>query len=280
MVWTEQRGRNADAEAPLEEFDRIEVEVLRAFVREMKRLDPGGGAEELPLAGGLLLAGGRHAPPIHLLAGAGGERPLTAGELERAAAFFRQKGAAGYVWSLDGLSGDLADVLERAGWRRDRPHTLFRYPLEWPLPDVATAGEVEVREVEAGELEELLVMAARCWLEKQELSAEELLIGRAFSAIDFGRVFGAWVEGELAAYAHLFLLGDAATLHGACTLLEARRHGAQQALITARLRAAAEAGCRVAWLAGPEGGPTERNADRLGFQRMGVRRVYRTPEAG
>ena len=60
-------------------------------------------------------------------------------------------------------------------------------------------------------------------------------------------------------------LGDLAGLYGAAIAPDFRRRGLQQALIAARLALAARSGARLATIATAPGGPTERNAARLGF---------------
>ncbi|XVU28678.1 GNAT family N-acetyltransferase [Actinoplanes sp. CA-054009] len=58
------------------------------------------------------------------------------------------------------------------------------------------------------------------------------------------RPFGAWDGDEVVAGANVYLNGDAAGLNAAATRPTHRGRGAQSALIAARARAAAEAGCR------------------------------------
>ncbi|XVV15817.1 GNAT family N-acetyltransferase [Actinoplanes sp. CA-131856] len=58
------------------------------------------------------------------------------------------------------------------------------------------------------------------------------------------RPFGAWDGDEVVAGANVYLNGDAAGLNAAATRPSHRGRGAQSALIAARARAAAEAGCR------------------------------------
>jgi hypothetical protein len=55
-------------------------------------------------------------------------------------------------------------------------------------------------------------------------------------------------------------------LSGASTVPQARPHGAQHALLTTRLRYAAEAGCDTAPLDALPGSPSQRNAGRAGFR--------------
>jgi hypothetical protein len=69
---------------------------------------------------------------------------------------------------------------------------------------------------------------------------------------------------------------------GASTVPNARRQGAQQALLDARLRFAAEHGCKVAAICATPGSGSQRNAERHGFQVAYTRLKWRrdTPGSG
>jgi predicted acetyltransferase len=57
-----------------------------------------------------------------------------------------------------------------------------------------------------------------------------------------------------------------AVLVGASTVPEARRRGAQLALLGARLRYAADNGCDIAVMGAQPGSGSQRNAERQGFR--------------
>jgi GNAT superfamily N-acetyltransferase len=63
----------------------------------------------------------------------------------------------------------------------------------------------------------------------------------------------------------LVLADGAAMLNGDATLPGFRNKGVQTALLHARLRRAAEAGCDLAVIEASPGGTSERNQQRLGF---------------
>ncbi len=72
----------------------------------------------------------------------------------------------------------------------------------------------------------------------------------------------------------------AAALFALAVLPAYRRRGVQQALIAARLRAAAEAGATVVTISALPGVATERNARRMGFQVAYTKVVLVRPGAG
>ena len=61
-------------------------------------------------------------------------------------------------------------------------------------------------------------------------------------------------------------LEGVALLAGACTIPEARKRGAQLALLNARLGYAAECGFDVAMICAELGSASQRNAERHGFR--------------
>lgn len=79
------------------------------------------------------------------------------------------------------------------------------------------------------------------------------------------------------AAAGLSLIPPVAHLAGASTIPESRRRGAQQALLGARLRYAAEHGCTLALMAAAPGSASQRNAERQGFRIGYTRLKWRLP---
>lgn len=80
------------------------------------------------------------------------------------------------------------------------------------------------------------------------------------------------------AAASLRIEGDLAWLGGAGTLARWRRHGAQSALIAARLRRAARAGCRWAWVETALFEPGRPGGSRRNLLRMGFEDVCEKPQ--
>ncbi|MFI6064285.1 GNAT family N-acetyltransferase [Micromonospora sp. NPDC051227] len=88
------------------------------------------------------------------------------------------------------------------------------------------------------------------------------------------RPYAAWDDGELVAGGNLFLHDEAASLNAAATATGHRGLGAQSALIAARARAAAEAGCR--WLFAETGKPApgQQNPSLNNMLRAGLVPLY------
>ncbi|MEE6260690.1 GNAT family N-acetyltransferase [Plantactinospora sonchi] len=98
--------------------------------------------------------------------------------------------------------------------------------------------------------------------------------------------FAAWDGDTMVGVANLYVCGDIGHLNSGATLESHRRHGVQSALIAARARAAAEAGCR--WLVAETGRPERpgSNPSLNNMVRAGLTPLYERnnwiwrPEAG
>jgi GNAT superfamily N-acetyltransferase len=82
-------------------------------------------------------------------------------------------------------------------------------------------------------------------------------------------------QGQVVATAGLVVSDGVALFAGASTIPEARGQGAQQVLLEARLRHAAETGCDLAMIVTEPGGGSQRNAERAGFRIAYTRTKWR-----
>ena len=73
------------------------------------------------------------------------------------------------------------------------------------------------------------------------------------------------VDGKPIAAAGFQIYDDVCVLAGAATIPEARRQGAQNALLVARLNFAAEHGCGLAMMCALPGSQSQKNAQKNGF---------------
>jgi GNAT superfamily N-acetyltransferase len=74
------------------------------------------------------------------------------------------------------------------------------------------------------------------------------------------------LDDEVIATGNLAIRGEVAQLAGACTIPQARKQGAQLALLEKRLQFAAEQGCKLATMGAEPGSASQRNAERHGFR--------------
>ncbi|MDG4810728.1 hypothetical protein O7634_28570 [Micromonospora sp. WMMD1120] len=88
------------------------------------------------------------------------------------------------------------------------------------------------------------------------------------------RPYAAWDGDDVVAGGNLFLHGEAASLNAAATAPGHRGLGAQSALIAARARAAAEAGCRWVFVETGQPAPDQRNPSLDNLRRAGFTPLY------
>jgi GNAT superfamily N-acetyltransferase len=125
--------------------------------------------------------------------------------------------------------------------------------------------ELKVRVVEKNELDLWAQTAAEGWSEFPEVTdfMRDLAHVTAHSK---SPSFLAELAGQPIATGALIIADDVALLAGASTVPNARRQGAQLALLEERLRYAAAHGCTVAMMAANPGSGSQRNAERHGFR--------------
>jgi hypothetical protein len=78
--------------------------------------------------------------------------------------------------------------------------------------------------------------------------------------------FIAELDGKPISTGTLFVYEDVAFLAGASTVPGERKKGAQNALLAARLRYAAERGCKIAMMGASPGSQSQMNAEKNGFR--------------
>ena len=131
--------------------------------------------------------------------------------------------------------------------------------------DVARNESINVRVVGNDEVDLWAQTSFEGWSEFPEYADFFRDLAKVF-AHSKGPSFIAELEGEPIATGALTIHGDVALLAGASTIPEARRQGAQLALLEERLRYAAAQGCTVAMMVALPGSGSQRNAERHGFR--------------
>lgn len=220
-------------------------------------------------------------------AGLGLAGPVSAEEIERLVAWYRDVGVEPRVEVCPYAHESLVRELARAGFVvQSFEHALFRElgddgaiePVHAAPPDLEirvvdptdraatqdfahtvvngfATPEKPPREIDVD-------LAARCAVHPRSVNIVARLGGRSVGA------------GSLEIHGHLV------ALYGLSVLPEHRRRGIQQAMIAARLTLARDRGCTLATITGPPGAGTERNVRRMGFQIAYTRAILVRPGPG
>jgi hypothetical protein len=204
--------------------------------------------------------------PVTQTFGLGLFEPASAAQLDRIEAFFRERQAPVYHEVSPIAGNELLGLLHERGYR---PIELTSVLVRHAGALVAPGSEdprLAVRPMEPGEESLFAEVSARGWGSTPELADFVRDVGRLGAARAGAYSFFAEWEGVPIATGSLCLHEGVALLTGASTVPEARRRGAQWALLDARLRLAVRKNCDLAMMGALPGSSSQRNAERHGFK--------------
>lgn len=245
------------------------------FVETRARVAPESGACWIEVAGARTMFDGPDSPVTQTF-GLGMFQPVTPADLDTIEAFYRERGAPVFheVSPLAGIP--LAELLCRRGYLPVEFSSVMVRPTRGgPPPASPPNPAIQVRRIGAGEEELWARTAARGWSETGEPDPMLLEWMRISAQNPNGQAFLAELDGQPIAAGFLLLSEWAALLAGASTVPEARRQGAQSALLAARLQYAADHGSDLAMMCAEPGSASQRNAERQGFRIAYTRTKWR-----
>lgn len=252
----------ADAELA-RQLERAEALSSARFVDSRRRTAPGGGAARMEAGGAVALFDGPESPVTQTFC-LGLFEPATPQVLDTLEQFFFSRGAPAQheVSPLAGI--ECFALLQERGYRlAELTNAMYR------TVDAAPEAPADVRVTVVSEAEADLWarVAAEGWRDIAPEYYDWILeMGQASVRKEDSPCFLAWIDGRPVASAGLSLAPPVAHLAGASTIPEARRRGAQRALLAARLRYARERGCTLALMGAAPGSASQRNAERQGFR--------------
>ncbi len=243
-------------------LERVEGEACRSFAEARSRLDPASGATSKEVAGTYAVYDGISSP-ITQTFGLGLFEEATPAALDEIEWFFVDRGAKVHH-EVSPLSGVLTtDRLCARGYRPiEMSSVLFRGVEARQKGD----GGIVVRVAAAEDMAVWADVNVRGWSHGHPELTEFLEeMGALMAARAQNVCFVAESEGIAGAAGALFLHDGVALFAGATTVPERRNRGLQSALMTARMRYAAEHGCELAMMVAEVGSQSQRNAERAGF---------------
>ena len=238
-----------------------------AYVDAWQRLRPESGAAKEWLAGGWALFTGVESPVTQAI-GLGREGPVSAVDIDRLEAFFRDRGAVPRVNLFPFAHPSLAQELGARGYRVEEfenamfrslaPDDLFGTPVPW-----VSVGTVDTED--APVWAPLIARGFASGSKDAPVSEADLTLAEVTLAVADTTGFVAEIQGEPAGGGCLSLHDGIATMFGDATLPEWRGHGVQTSLLRARLSRAAAEGCDLATAGSAPGSGSQRTMERLGF---------------
>jgi GNAT superfamily N-acetyltransferase len=244
-----------------EEFPQVQYALL------FDQLHPEIGAAAEAFCGGHMIFAGLGSP-IGRAVGAGLDCAITAYDIDRLEAFYRSHGAPSQIdicplhdptlMELFKQRGYAATELNNVLWRRLRREEQFA-----PVPR-----GIEVWRGRSEEAEMFADIVARSFHDHGEVPTGFHAMLAPLYQIPGAIVFVAFLEGTPVAAGAGLIIPEyrLVALFGAGTLHDHRGRGIQTALLNARLKLAAEAGCELAVVVTQGGSASQRNCERLGFR--------------
>jgi hypothetical protein len=248
-------------------LERAEAHSNARFVEARARVSPESGASWIEVAGTYVMFDAVDSPVTQTF-GLGLFEPATVPVLEEIEAFFQSRGAS-VCHEVSPLAGvPLAALLSERGYRPiEFTSVMYRELGPESDPDSSANERIRVRRIEGDEGGLWASTAARGWSAELPALTEFLLqMGPVSVEREDSVSFLAELDGSPVATGVLCFAHGIALFGGASTVPEARKQGAQLALLEARLRYGAEAGCDVAMMCAAPGSASQRNAERHGFR--------------
>jgi GNAT superfamily N-acetyltransferase len=246
-------------------LERTEARGNREFVEARAVVDPKRGAEWAEIGGTFAMFDGVGSPLTQTF-GLGMFQAISEEEFDLLEQFFLERGSDVFH-EVCPLSDESARTLlnERGYKAIEYSSVLFR-PISTDVRlQVKPNEQILVRTVESGEEQLWADTALKGWGEFEEFLDFMRELGQVQARSEAIAFIGE-LNGEPIATGSLIINDDVALLAGASTIPEARRKGAQNALLETRLRYAAGQGCTVGMMVASPGSGSQRNAERNGFR--------------
>jgi GNAT superfamily N-acetyltransferase len=235
------------------------------FVEARAKAFPNSGAEWIEVAGTHAMFDGIDSP-ISQTFGLGISQPITPDDLQLIERFFLDRGTGVFHEVSPLAEPSTFGLLNERGYRPiEFTNILFR-PISRDLRLAVTPNEQIVVSLRTPEHEKVWSETAlQGWSEYAELMDFLRDMGKVHAKSEVP-AFLATLNSKPIATGMMTIHGGIGLLAGASTIPEARRQGAQLALLEYRLRYAADQGCDIAMIATLPGSASQRNAERHGFR--------------
>ena len=245
-------------------LERAEGLANAAYVDARRDVQPEVGAEWIETSGTLAMFDGP-ASPITQTFGLGLDQSFTAASLDQIEQFFTARSAPTAHEICSFVSPMALNLVSARGYSPIEASIVLVRPTALPLP--AGSSRVTVHEIGENETPVWARTAGLGWgSESAELAAVVEGFGAVIGRARNSQCFLAELDGAPVAAGALNVSNGIALFAGASTVPAARRQGAQQALLQARLAFAAARDIALAMVVTAPGSASQRNAERQGFR--------------
>ena len=262
-----------------ERIERAEVDLISAHNRAARRRQVEGAGFLTPVAGGVA-SFADDGSPYNKVAGLGFAGMPDVDDLETIERAFAARGTPTQIELTQLADPEVGTLLTERGYRLESFENVLGRTIDGS-PQAPPPPGIEVRRSGDAEFEAWLDVVADSaahpdtqglpWHEEFPRDIYELAQRDSFAAGVLR--YAALRDGALAGGAELRITDGIAQFAGAATAPKHRRHGIQNALINARLDAAATAGCDMAVIVTQPGSKSQQNSQRRGFDLLYTRAV-------
>jgi len=249
-----------------QKLERTEASANADFVETRARLFPASGATWIEVAGAYAMFDGVESPCTQSF-GLGMFDEVKPAHLDEIEAFFSERGAPVFHEVSPMADPSLLSLFHERGYHPIELSSVMYRELDPSSSSWSQMNSrVVTRMIDEGESDMWAEISATGWAPEQpDLYDFLLAIGNVTSNTRGGSPFIAELEGRAIAAAGFSIYGDVCIMAGASTIPEARRQGAQNALLAARLNHAVDRGCTLAMMAALPGSQSQKNAQKNGF---------------
>ena len=248
-------------------LERTEGRANADFVETRSRLFPETGATWIEVAGTYAMFDGVGSPLTQTF-GLGVFEDATAEHLDELEGFFKDRGAD-VIHEVSPIADQsIMSLLSDRGYRPIELTSVMYQELSRVPPSGGSHvnAELKTRIVEDAEADLWAETAAAGWADEQpEAVAFIQGLGEISARTEGGYQFLAEFDGRPIATGGFQMYDDVCILAGASTIPDARRKGAQGALLRARLQFAIDQGCTLAMMCAMPGSQSQKNAQKNGF---------------
>lgn len=250
-----------------QKLERAEARANAAFVEARAKLSPETNAEWIDVVGTYAMFDGIESPCTQTF-GLGLFEEITSAELDELEAFFKRHNAPVFHEVSPMADSSLVALLNERNYQPiELTSVMFQPIVVENKSNLALHPQIKTRIIGAGEEKLWARTSADGWATEAEgLDEFMFAFGQISANCKGGFPFLAELEGEAISAGMLFIYDDVAILAGASTIPEGRRQGGQGALLDARLKFAAEKGCKIATMGALPGSQSQRNAEKNGFR--------------
>ncbi len=246
-------------------LERAEAIANASFVEAKARAFPGCGAQWIEVAGAYAMFDQPDSPCTQTF-GLGIFEPPSDDDLRRIEDFFAERKAPVFHEVSPLCDLGLLSTLNQRGYHPVELTSLLFAPIDEIPPDPTSNPHIEVRLVQADEMDRWAAISAQGWQLPEEFRQffdEQSRIHRSRQDM---LCWMATIDREPVGTASLCISNDVAIIAGDSTIPSARGRGVQRALIEARIATARELGCAWIMMGALPGSVSQRNGERSGLR--------------